>query len=58
MNKKHKNTTFSIETEANGSLSFLDVKIFCENHKFRTSVFRKETFNGVYTNFISYISLE
>ena len=28
INKKHKNMKFSIETELNGSLSFLDVKIF------------------------------
>ena len=58
MNKKHKNMVFSIETEINGSLSFLDVKIFRENDKFVTSVFRKETFSGVYTNFISCIPLE
>ena len=58
MNKKHKNMEFSIETEINGSLSFLDVKIFRENDKFVTSVFRKETFSGVYTNFISFIPLE
>ena len=49
---------FSIETEISGSLSFLDVKIFWENDKFITSVFRKETFSGVYTNFISFIPLE
>ena len=47
MNKKHKNMKFSIETEMNGSLFFLDVKIFRENDKFVTSVFRKETFSGV-----------
>ena len=41
MNKKHKNMKFSIETEINGPLSFLDVKIFQENDKFVTSVFRK-----------------
>ena len=41
MNKKHKNKKFSIETEINGSLSFLDVKIFQENDNFVTSVFRK-----------------
>ena len=40
MNKKHKNMKFSIETEINGSLSFVDVKIFGENDKFVTSVFR------------------
>ena len=52
MNKKHKNMKFSIETEINRSLSFLDVKIFRENNKFVTSVFTKETFNGVYTNIL------
>ena len=31
----------SIKTEINGSLSFLDVKIFRENDKSVTSVFRK-----------------
>ena len=31
MNKKHKNMKFSIETEINGSLSFLNVKIRCES---------------------------
>ena len=58
VNKEHKNMKFSTEIEINGSLSFLDVKIFRENDKFVTSVFRKETFSGVYTNFISFIPLE
>ena len=58
MNKKHKNMKLSIETEINRSLSFLDMKTFCENNKFVTSVFRKETFSGVYTNFISFVPLE
>ena len=58
MNKKHKNMKFSIKTEIKGSLSFLDVRIFRENDKFVTSVFRKETFSGVYTNFIRFIPLE
>ena len=49
---------FSIETEINGSLSILDVKIFRENNKFVTSVLRKETFSRVYTNFISVVRLE
>ena len=58
INKKHKNIKFSIETELNGSLSFLDFKIFRENEKFVTSVFRKDTFSGVCTNFISFIPHE
>ena len=58
INKKHKNMRFSIETETNRSLSFLDVKIFRENDKFVTSVCKKGTFSGVYTNFISFIPLQ
>ena len=58
INKKHKNIKFSIETKLNGSLSFLDVKKFQENEKFVTSVFRKDMFGGVYSNFISFIPLE
>ena len=38
--------------------AFLDVKVFRENEKFATSVFRKDTFSGVYTNFISFIPFE
>ena len=49
---------FSIEFEINGSLSLLDVKMFRANDKFDTSVFRKETFSGVYTSFITFIPLE
>ena len=49
---------FSIDTETNRSLSFLDAKIFSENDNFVTDVFRKETLSGVYTNFISFIPLE
>ena len=53
--KKYKKIKFSFKTEINGSLSFLDVKIFRENDKFVTSVFRIETFSA---NFISFIPLE
>ena len=58
INKKHNNMKLSIGTEINASLSFLDVKIFRENDKFATSVFRKETFSGVYTNIIHSIPRE
>ena len=36
-------------------LSFLDIKISCENNKFVTSVYRKPTFSGVFTNFENFI---
>ena len=39
-------------------MPFLDVKVFHENDKFVTNIYRKETFTGVYTNFSSFIPLE
>ena len=58
MNKRHKNIKFSFETEKDNSFSFLDVKICREKDKFTTSVFRKDTFSGVYTNFSSFVALK
>ena len=58
MNKRHKNIKFSFETEKGNSFSFLDVKIGRKKDKFLTSVFRKDTFSGVYTNFSSFVALE
>ena len=58
MNKKHKNISFPYETEKNNIFSFLDIKIFRENGQFATSVFRKDTFSGVYTNFVSFMPIE
>ena len=55
LNKQHKNIALTSEMEQNGSLSFLDVKISWENNKFVTSVYRKLTFSGVFTNFESFI---
>ena len=46
---------FTSEIEENGLLSFLDIKISRENNKFVTSVYRKPTFSGVFTNFESFI---
>ena len=57
INKKDKNMKFLIEIEIYGSLSPPDVKVFRENDNFVTSVFRKETFSGLYTNFIGFIPL-
>ena len=55
LNKQHKNKKFTSEIEENGSLSFLDIKISRENNKFVTSIYRKPTFSGVFTNFESFI---
>ena len=58
MNTKHNNIKFTFEAEKDGKLPFLDVNIFREKGNFVTSVYRKDTFSGVYTNFISFIPLE
>ena len=55
MNSRHNNLTFSKETETDGYLSFLDVKIFREDGSFVTTVYRKPTFSGIYTNFTSFM---
>ena len=46
---------FTVEKENVGSLSFLDLKICRKNGKFVTSVYRKPTFSGVFTNYESFI---
>ena len=58
MNSKHKNINFSFEKEKDEQIPFLDVNVFCENGKFVTNVYRKETFTGFYTNFSNFIPLE
>ena len=40
------------------SFFFLDVKICREKDEFIRSVFRKDTFSGVYTNFSSFVALK
>ena len=55
LNKQYKNIKVTSEIEENGSLSFRDIKISCENNKFVTSVYRKPTSGGVFTNFKSFI---
>ena len=55
MNTKHPNIKFTSEFEENDSFSFLDVKITRINNQLITSVFRKATFSGVFTNFKSFM---
>ena len=56
MNSKHRNIKFTFETEDSNNFSFLDVKITRQNNRFVTSIFRKATFSGVFTNYDSFIS--
>ena len=55
MSSKNQDINFTVEQENIGSLSFLDVKICRKNGKFVTSVYRKPTFSGVFTNYKSFI---
>ena len=55
INKKHPNIKFTFEHERNNTFSFLDVKICRKNNKLITSVDRKPTFSGIFTNFKSFI---
>ena len=47
--------SFSMETEKENKLSFLDVKVISEQGKFTTTIYRKPTFSGVYSNFESFL---
>ena len=55
MNTKHPNINFTSEFKENDSFSFLNAKITRRNNQLVTSVFRKATFNGVFTNFKSFM---
>ena len=59
MNAKRPNIRFIFETEYQNSFSFLDIKIIRNTEKkaFETSVYRKSTFSGVFTNFKSFIPM-
>ena len=58
LNCKHPNIRFACETEKDRSLAFLDIDVYRGNHKLETSVHRKSTFSGVYTNYSSFIATE
>ena len=47
--------SFSMKTEKENKLSFLDVEIIREQGKFTTTVYQKPTFSGVYSNFESFL---
>ena len=55
LNSKHPNIKFTYEIEKDHCLPFLDVNIMFSNGIFSTSVNRKPTFTGLFTNFNSFI---
>ena len=54
LNSRHPNIKFTFEKQNRAKLAFLDILIATENHNFCTSVFRKKTSIGLYTNFTSF----
>ena len=57
LNKQHANMHFTSEVEDNNVLPFLDINIIRDGNEFVTSVYRKKTFSGVYTNFESFFRM-
>lgn len=54
-NSCHHNINFTHEDEENQSLPFLDINIIRENDTFITTIYRKKTFTGLYSNYSSLI---
>ena len=57
LNSKHSNIKFTMETEIEKKLPFLDILITSSKNSFLTSVFRKSTFTGLFLNFTSFTPL-
>ncbi len=55
LNSQHPNISFTSETETDGKLPFLDILIERSSDGFSTSIYRKPTFTGLFTNFDSFI---
>ena len=54
LNSLHPSLRFTVEKEKDGVLPFLDVKVEKSSNEFLTSVYRKPTFTGLYTNWNSF----
>lgn len=54
MNDQHPNMRFTAELEEQRSLPFLGIKVFRTESAFDTSIYRKPTDTGLYTNFDSF----
>ena len=54
LNNKHQNINFTMETESNNQIAFLDVLVRKDYVNFNTAVFRKPTFSGLGVSYFSY----
>lgn len=52
---RHASMSFRSNSENQNRMSFLDIKIICENIKFATFISCKPTFRGVYAHFESFL---
>ena len=55
MNIRHRNIKFTFEEDQDNKISFLDISITRVGNELQTSLFRKNTFSGVYLNFNSHL---
>ena len=55
MSSQHHNIRFTYKEENHNMLAFLHVNVYRETERFSSTVHRKDTFSGVYTNFRSFI---
>jgi hypothetical protein len=51
INNIHPNINFTMETEQNNNLPFLDMTIQRNSNGFHSSIYRKPTFTGLGTSF-------
>ena len=54
LNELHPSLQFTMESEDDGQLPFMDVRVRKEENVFATAVYRKPTFTGLYTRWDSY----
>ena len=55
-NQQHSSVSFTVETESDHTLPFLDIKITCnQNRSFSTTMYRKPTFSGLYLKWTSFV---
>ena len=54
LNELHPSLQFTMESEDDGQLPFMDVRVRKEENVFTTAVYRKPTFTGLYTRWDSY----